>query len=397
MEPQLQSLEITTENQTPSYAPKQKLRLVVSAFFFFQGLSFATWASRIPDIKNALHLTDGALGSILLALPLGQMTMMLFSGQIVTHFSSKKVLMFAVILYSFGLTNMGLTQEPWQLAVALYFFGLSGNLCNISVNTQGLNVERLYGKSIMSSFHGVWSAAGVTGALIGFVMVHFQVSVYHHFWIVALIAWANVLFNAKKLSLDAPHTHTVKKKIFMKPERVLVQLGIIGFCCMAAEGAMFDWSGVYFRDVVKAKGALSIAGYASFMLMMASGRFLGDRVISSIGRKQTIQISGMLICFGLLLAVVFPYLIPSLIGFMMVGLGVSTIVPSVYSLAGTKASVPPSIALAMVSSVSYLGFLIGPPMIGYIAEIAGLRGSYAVIACMGVFISLFVSKLKLFH
>ena len=397
MEPQLQSLEITTENQTPSYSPKQKLRLVVSAFFFFQGLSFATWASRIPDIKNALHLTDGALGSILLALPLGQMTMMLFSGQIVTHFSSKKVLTFAVILYSFGLTNMGLTQEPWQLAVALYFFGLSGNLCNISVNTQGLNVERLYGKSIMSSFHGVWSAAGVAGALIGFVMVHFQVSVYHHFWIVALIAWANVLFNAKKLSLDAPHTHTVKKKIFMKPERVLVQLGIIGFCCMAAEGAMFDWSGVYFRDVVKAKGALSIAGYASFMLMMASGRFLGDRVISSIGRKQTIQISGMLICFGLLLAVVFPYLIPSLIGFMMVGLGVSTIVPSVYSLAGTKASVPPSIALAMVSSVSYLGFLIGPPMIGYIAEIAGLRGSYAVIACMGVFISLFVSKLKLFH
>lgn len=396
VEIQLKSIEKPTP--TPiSLSSKRKLRVVVSLFFFCQGLVFSTWASRIPDIKNTLHLSDGNLGSILLALPLGQMTMMLFSGQIVTHFSSKKVLSVAVLFYAFGLTNMALASNAWQVAAALYFFGAVGNLCNISVNTQGLNIEKLYGKSIMSSFHGIWSTAGVTGALIGFVMIHFHIPPYTHFWIMALVAWANVMLNAKKLSSDEPHTGNVKKKIFMKPEKVLVQLGIIGFCCMAAEGAMFDWSGVYFRDVVKAKGALAIAGYASFMTMMATGRLLGDKIISRIGRKQTLQISGMLIFLGLLLAVAFPYLIPSIIGFMMVGLGVSTIVPSVYSLAGTKASVPPSIALAMVSSVSYLGFLIGPPVIGYIAEVAGLRGSYTLIACLGILITLWIPRLKLFH
>lgn len=397
MDSQLQSLEQTTASQTSFLYPVRKLRLTVSAFFFFHGLVFSTWASRIPDIKRALQLSDGNLGSILLMLPLGQLSMMPFSGQIVTHFSSRKILSIAVVLYSFGLTNIGLASEPWQLALALYFFGLAGNLCNISINTQGLNTQKVYGKHIMSSFHGVWSTAGVAGALLGLVMMHYHVPVYYHYWGVTLLAWANVAVNSKKLSDDAPHTTKTQTTLFQKPEPILLQLGIIGFCCMAAEGAMFDWSGIYFRDVVKAKGALIITGYALFMAMMACGRLLGDKIISRIGQKQTLQISGVLISIGLLTAVVFPYLTPSIIGFMAVGLGVSTIVPTIFSLAGTKASVPPSIALAMVSSVSYLGFLAGPPIIGYIAEITGLRGSYSVIACLGLLISLWVPKLKVFQ
>jgi len=163
---------------------------------------------------------------------------------------------------------------------------------------------------------------------------------------------------------------------------------------MASEGAMFDWSGVYFKDIVMAPSSLVILGYTSFMIMMASGRFLADFVTSKIGRKRLLQICGLFISAGLYTAVLFPYLITSTIAFMLVGLGVSSIVPSVYSAAGRHTKVQPGIALATVSSVSYLGFLMGPPMIGYISQAAGLRYSFAFIGIFGVGITLIVSKIK---
>ena len=164
---------------------------------------------------------------------------------------------------------------------------------------------------------------------------------------------------------------------------------------MASEGTMFDWSGLYFKDVVKAPSSLVILGYTSFMIMMASGRFLADYMTSKIGRKRLLQISGIMISTGLYTAVFFPYLISSTIAFMLVGLGVSSIVPSVYSAAGRHTKVPPGIALATVASVSFLGFLMGPPMIGYISQAAGLRYSFAVIGIFGLGITLMVSRVKL--
>jgi MFS family permease len=178
---------------------------------------------------------------------------------------------------------------------------------------------------------------------------------------------------------------------------MLLQLGIIGFCSMASEGAMFDWSGVYFKDIVKAPPSLVILGYTSFMIMMATGRFVADRIIAKIGRKKLLQICGVMISAGLFTAVLFPYLITCTIAFMIVGLGVSSIVPTVYSTAGRHGKVPTGIALATVSSVSFLGFLMGPPLIGYISEIAGLRYSFAVIGVFGIGISLLVSRIRAFQ
>jgi MFS family permease len=175
---------------------------------------------------------------------------------------------------------------------------------------------------------------------------------------------------------------------------MLLQLGIIGFFSMASEGAMFDWSGVYFKDVVKAPASLVILGYTSFMIMMATGRFFADYIITKIGRKRLLQICGVMLSTGLFISVLFPYLITCTSAFMMVGLGVSSIVPTVYSAAGRQSKVPAGIALATVSSVSFLGFLMGPPLIGYISEIAGLRYSFAVIGIFGLGISLLVSRIK---
>lgn len=378
---------------------KRRVRIAVALFYFSMGLCFASWASRIPDIKTALNLNDAAFGSILFALPVGQFLMMTFSGKLVTHYGSRKMLLFALPIYTICLSNVGLVNQGWQLAIALFLFGVSGNLCNISLNTQGVAAEKLYGRSIMSSFHGGWSLAGFTGALIGLLMINLKVIPYIHFWIVILIVSVIVWINHDylipvKSNVDQ---ETPKRKFFSKPDSTLLQLGIVGFCSMASEGAMFDWSGIYFKDVVKAPSSLVILGYTSFMIMMASGRFLADKLIAKFGRKYLLQVSGAMISSGLFMSVLFPFLITSTIGFMLVGLGVSSIVPTVYSTAGKNGKVAPGIAIATVSSVSFLGFLMGPPLIGYISAAAGLRYSFAVIGIFGICITLFVSKLKAIH
>ncbi|MET0463258.1 MAG: MFS transporter [Chitinophagaceae bacterium] len=384
------------DQQSSSFSNKQ-IRVAVSVFFFCQGLCFSSWASRIPDIKSTLHLTDAALGSILLALPAGQLTAMPFSGKLVTHFGSKKILRICLLLYAICLTNMGLATQAWHLALALYFFGVCGNMCNISVNTQAIAAEKLFGRPIMTSFHGVWSTAGFTGAAIGLLMVGQRISPYVHFWIVTGIVFVAIAFSQRYLQPGRSSVKQEKKKFFSRPNGVLVQLGIIGFCSMASEGAMFDWSGVYFKQVVEAPEQLIVLGYASFMIMMATGRFVGDKLILQFGRKKMLRISGVLISSGLFISVLFPYLATATLGFLIVGLGVSSIVPMVYSSAGKIPNIPPGIALASVSSISFLGFLMGPPLIGYIAEISSLRYSFAVIGLLGFGIAVMVSKLKAIH
>lgn len=371
-----------------------RIRWAVSMFYFGMGLCFATWASRIPDIKTALHLGSGELGSILFAVPLGQLAIMPFSGKLVTRFGSHRILIISAILYVFSLTNLGLASTSWQLSLGLFVFGIFGNLTNISVNTQGVYTEELFKKTIMSSFHGMWSFAGFTGALVGLGMLALNLTPYIHFLIVAGIVLLMMAFNYKFLIKAKEIVQIKKKKLFTKPDSALIWLGVIGFCCMASEGVMFDWSGVYFKDVIKAPGPLVILGYTSFMIMMAGGRFFGDGLIHKFGRKPVMQISGILISLGLFTSVFFPYLIPSTIAFMFVGLGVSTIVPTLYSIAGKNPTVPPGEALTIVSSVSFLGFLMGPPVIGYIAELSSLRFSLAFIGVFGFLIAFMVSRIK---
>ena len=371
-----------------------RIRWAVSLFYFGMGLCFATWASRIPDIKTALNLSNGQLGTILFALPIGQLTMMFFSGKLVTRFGSHRILPFSILIYAFSLTNIGLASNAWQLALGLFAFGIFGNLSNISVNTQGIYTEGLFKRTIMSSFHGMWSLAGFTGALVGLGMLALKLDTYTHFLMIAGVVILLVSFNFKFLIKAKESLKVEKKKGFIKGSGFLILLGVIGFCSMASEGIMFDWSGLYFKDIVKVPGPLIALGYTSFMIMMASGRFIGDRFINKFGRKRVMQISGVMISLGFFTAVLFPYIIPSTIAFMFIGLGVSTIVPTLYSIAGKTPNIPTSEALTTVSSVSFLGFLMGPPVIGYIAELFSLRFSFAFIGIFGFLIALLVTRIK---
>jgi MFS family permease len=376
-----------------STVPKLTMRIAIASFYFCMGFSFASWASRIPDIKTKLHLSEAELGTVLLALPIGQLITMPISGRLVTKYGSRTILSFAILLYAIELTNIGWASQMWQLALALFVFGIVGNMSNISVNTQGVLAEKIYGRPIMTSFHGVWSIAGFSGAMVGLLMMNLKLTPHQHFFIVAALVFITVLI-ARKYLIPGTSAPAEKKKFFSKPDKVLVQLGIIAFCSMSAEGAMFDWSGVYFKEVVAAPHSLIIMGYATFMIMMATGRFFGDRIIARIGRKRMLQISGILVLTGLMISVIFPHLITATLGFLIVGLGVSSVIPAVYSAAARSSKIAPGMALAGVSSIGFLGFLLGPPLIGYIAQLASLRFSFAVVALFGLCITIMVTKLK---
>lgn len=385
----------STKN-TAVYGNKQRIRLAVSLFYFGQGLAFASWASRIPVIKEQLQLTEAQLGTILLALPIGQLITMPISGKLVGKYGSHRIMPIAAVVYLMVLCTIAYASNAWQLGGTLLLFGITGNLCNISVNTQGVLAERLYKKSIMSSFHGSWSIAGFTGAIIGLVSLNIDLSTQTHFYIIMGLMFINILLNRAYLVQDDSNP-SEKKSFSFKPDRLLISLGVIGFCSMATEGAMFDWSGVYFHDIVKVPEKWTTLGYASFMIMMALGRFMGDAVISRIGRKRTLQISGLLMFIGMMGAVIFPQLVLCTLAFMLVGLGVACNIPSVYSVAGKHKTISSGVALAMVSSVSYLGFLMGPPIIGYIAEVLNLRYSFGVFACFGLLMFALTSRLTVFN
>jgi MFS family permease len=186
-----------------------------------------------------------------------------------------------------------------------------------------------------------------------------------------------------------------QQPIFARPDRSLINLGLIAFCSMICEGAMFDWSGVYFKKVIQPEKGLVTAGYAAFMCTMATGRFIGDWVTTRIGKKRTLQWSGVLTATGLLIAVIFPFFIPAVAGFLMVGAGVSSVVPLIYSSAGKSTVLSPGVAIAAVSTIGYLGFLFGPPFIGFIAEMSSLRISLALIAVLGSVIALIATRNKI--
>ena len=364
---------------------KKAYRMAVGCLFFLQGICFASWASRIPSIQQKLQLTDTALGVVLFALPVGSMIALPFSGWLVTKFGSKKIATNALLLYSVLLLCLGMSDNVVLLASSLVLFGMAGNLSNIAINTQAVGVEAKYGRNIMASFHGLWSLAGFTAAGIGTFMIGHSVVPFNHFLLVTALIFGGMAAAFQYLlpNEEKPATST---PFLIKPDKTLLRLGIVAFCCMICEGAMFDWSGIYFQKVVKAEKDWIGAGYTAFMLTMATGRFIADWVSHRLGFRKTIRISGLLIAAGLSIAVIFPYVLPSILGFLIVGFGVSSVVPLVYSEAGKSKRMSPGIALAAVSSIGFLGFLIGPPLIGIVAGLFSLRISFLIIAVIGMIV-----------
>lgn len=374
----------------PLHRSKRVYRAAVGSLFFFLGFCSATWASRIPAIQQSLGISDSFLGLILFALPVGSMLSLSFAGGLVTKWGSKKVAVCALLAYAAFLCLIGLAQNIPLLITVLVLFGMAGNTANIAINTQAVGVESRYGRNIMASFHGIWSLAGFTAAGIGTVMIGREILPRYHFVGMAALALAGVAACFPYLLPEEEKAPAAQTKFFTKPHSSLVKLGVLAFCCMICEGAMFDWSGVYFQKVVLAEPEWIGAGYTAFMCTMAAGRFVADWVVHRTGFKKTVQASGVLIATGLLVSVLFPYLPAAIAGFLIVGFGVSSVIPLVYSEAGKSSYASPGIALTAVSSIGFLGFLLGPPLIGAIAGAFSLRISFLLIAVIGAFIVLLV-------
>ncbi len=368
-------------------------RIAISAFFFVAGLTFATWASRIPFIQAKLHLSEAGLGAVLFALPVGQMVSLPLSAALISRWGSKTTVIISSLLYPLTLVLLSLAATPLQLVAGLFIFGLWANLMNIAMNTQAVALENVYGRSIMASFHGLWSVAGFTGALVAAFFVSQGLPPLIHFSIVCAVT-ALVVFAAFRYTIPNDNSDGKKQPIFVKPDSRILILGLIAFCCMVCEGAMADWSGVYFKKVVEAPAQYITIGYVAFMSTMATGRFIGDWLVTKFGVKRILQLSGVLIASGLLLAVGIPNLVTATLGFLLVGFGVSSVVPIAYGLAGRSTNMSPSAALAAVSTISFLGFLIGPPVIGFLAQLVNLRLSFTLIALLGFGTTLLAGKVQ---
>ncbi len=364
-------------------------RLAVGLLFLLQGACFASWASRIPSIQQQLSLSDASLGFVLLALPVGSLLGLPFSGWLIARYGSKKIATNALLIYGLLLLAVGLSNNVILLLISLGLFGAAGNISNIAINTQAVGVEVKYGKNIMASFHGLWSLAGFAAAGIGGFMFAHAIMPFNHFLIIVTVMVLGLAGSVQFLLKDDTSSKG-SSSFFVKPDKSLIKLGSIAFCCMICEGAMFDWSGIYFQKVVQADESWVGAGFIAFMSTMATGRFVADRIVNRFGFKTTIQLSGLLIATGLIIALAFPSLPGATAGFFIIGFGVSSVVPLVYSEAGRSKIVSTGTALASVSSVGFLGFLVGPPLIGIVAGMSSLRVSFGIIAVIGFIIVLLV-------
>ena len=372
-------------------------RVAVAAYYFVPGLVFASWASRIPDVKHLLHLNNGQLGSILLAIPLGQLLMMGFSGVLVSKLGSKKMLVVAEVFYAAVLLAMGCSSTVFHLTLSLVGFGMMANLMNIATNTQACLVEKLYGRNIMSSFHGLWSLGGFAGGIVGAVFANTVLPIEAHFGsvlvlsLLILAAGFHFLVNDEQARAEE---EDVPKFSFRTIDPVLFLLGLMGFAGMFCEGTVYDWSGVYFTSVVKPDEVFIRAGYVAGMGAMTLGRFLADGFVTRYGAARVLKVCGLLILCGLLLATLLPYLVTATLGFLLVGFGISSSVPICYSIAGKLGTVKASIAITIVSSISFFGFLVGPPVIGWLAEVSGLRMAISIAACLGLMIAFVATKVS---
>ena len=287
------------------------------------------------------------------------------------------------------------------LAVALFCFGAGHGAMDVAINAQAVAVERRFGRPIMSSFHALWSVGGLTGAACGGLLAAGGVGLVAHFTGAALVLGALVL-------LVSPHLWPARNdEEEAKPDgggdagavaaageaasrgrRLLLTLGLVTFCVLLGEGAMADWGAVFLRRSLGTGEGLAAAGYAAFSLAMAAGRFGGDATIARLGPVRTTRLGGALAAAGMAFALGVNQPWSVLAGFTLVGAGFATVVPIVFSAAGRLAGVAPGVAISAVSTAGYFGFLVGPPLIGRVAEWSSLRLGLGVIGFLSVLTAL---------
>jgi predicted MFS family arabinose efflux permease len=370
----------------------------VIALFLVHGLVVASWLSRIPAIQSALRINNGVLGVTLLASAIGAVTTIPITGWLVTRFGSRKVTSVSSTLFCFAAMLPGTATSAIALALALFIFGALAAAMDVSMNAQGVEVEKALGAPTMSRFHGMFSLGAMIGAAIGGSLAARSVPPLLHFAASGVMNAAAVLAVSPLL---LPSHHEVTKHEHRLPLRrmpkVLFALSAIGFCILLSEGAMADWTALYLRQVVQAGPGTAAMGYSVFSGAMATFRFLGDAITARLGPLLTVRSGCLVAAAGLIWALLARSAGWSMPGFALAGAGLSVIIPLVFGSGGRVPNVSPGAGIATVTGMGYIGFIVGPPTIGFVSQIVTLRYAlFAVVGCClgGALLSGFMRTLE---
>jgi MFS family permease len=350
-------------------------RLAISSFFFFVGFLYANWVARLPELQRLYGVTNATLGTLLLCWAAGAIFAMPFSGWLTVLLGSRRLSQITAFGFCCFAPLIPIFSNLWLIGGLFFFLGMNNGALDVSINGQAVYVERMYKKPIMSSFHGVFSVGMALGAGAGALFSKLNIPLFSHLGAISafsfvLISWASCHLIkddvSKKENTDGGHT-------FQMPTKAILPLGIIAFCGMTGEGTLADWSAIYMHKTVGMSEAFSALAFGSFATSMTIGRIFGDYFTKKLGKRKVLIYSSLFSFFGLSLAVLLPSAAIVLFGFFCVGLGLSNVVPIVYSTAGNTEGVTPSVGIAMSTTIGYTGFFIGPPVIGYLSDLFSLK------------------------
>lgn len=352
-------------------------RIAVSTFFFINGFLYANWTARLPELQRFFGLNNAQLGSVLFCIALGSMVAMPFAGWLGSKFGSDAIVKVTALLFCVSIPLVAISQNEWLIRLCFFFLGAASGSMDVTMNGQAVLVERLWGKVIFSSFHAVFSIGMAIGAAVGGVFSNFQIPLQTHLTILAALGTFPIIWASTKLIKDKPE---VAEQVVSEEKtdkflalKTILPFGIIAFCCMTGEGSMVDWSAIFMNKVVGQSEVLSAWAFGTFGVAMTIGRVFGDYFTLKLGKQKLMLIDALLSMAGLGIALAFVSVWSTFVGFFLVGLGLSTIVPIVFSSAGNLKNISPSAGISMATSIGYTGFFIGPPTIGYLAEAFDLR------------------------
>lgn len=358
----------------------EQAKRAAAAVFFVNGVLFANWVTRVPDVKDAVDTTTGPLGAALLGMGVGSLISMPFAGRLCERHSSRTVTTAGGLLLSTSLLAPAVAPDVVVLGLTLLFYGASFGLLDVAMNVQAVQVVKRLQRPVMPWLHAAFSFGGLAGAAIGGLAAGVDVPLLLHFAVMGAVVALVVLWARPRMLPDATEPEPSPDAPPGAPQRraggwlslAVVGIGAVATCAALGEGVMADWSTLFMRDVRDVSSGPAAAGFAGFSVAMTAGRLGGEAAIRRVGAVRVVRYGGTMAAAGVLLAVVVPSPVTTVAGFLLIGLGLSCGFPLAMSTAGERGAGSGSNEITVVSIIGYLGFLLGPPMIGLLAEIFGL-------------------------
>jgi len=371
-------------------AARERARYATMAVFFIAGLLYASWGVHVPTVRDKFTLSPGMLSFALLAVAGGSIFAMLTTGSWIARAGTRAACLAGGITMTVCCALILLAPYYWLLLIVLAVFGFGMATLDVAMNAEASAVEQALARPIMSSLHGMFSIGGMAGAAAGGALLAHGMSPAMHLALASVASLVVLLVSMPAVLPHVPHhdTHAKASSSNRWRSSALWALGGLALIALIAEGAMYDWATVYMRDVVLATPAVSSAAYAAFTGGMAAGRFAGDFVRARFGAPQLVFGSAALAFVGMIAALVLPDTIVTMTGFTLMGLGLANMMPVLFAAAARVKGVTAAEGLAQVAGLAYFGLLLGPVLIGGVAQVSTLPIGLSVVAACTALIAL---------